>query len=61
MQKGGSNNDAVDKEYKTTLTSAETLRNEIGKAKNQLDRTQVDRYNKATNKLSQVYAKRWFA
>ena len=58
MQKGGSNNDAVDKEYKTTLTSAETLRNEIGKAKNQLDRTQVDRYNKATNKLSQVYARR---
>lgn len=58
MQKGGSNNDAVDKEYKNTLTTAENLKAKIEKGKTELNRTQVDRYNKANAKLSQVYAKR---
>lgn len=52
------NNPKVDpKEFQQSLTKAESLKGEIEKAKPQMDRTQVDRFNKAVQKLSVVYAK----
>jgi len=52
------NNPKVDpKEYQQSLTKAESLKSEVEKAKPQMDRTQVDRFNKAVQKLSVVYKK----
>jgi hypothetical protein len=39
------------------LTKAENLKKKIEGAKTALDRTQMDRFNKANQKLQQVYAK----
>ena len=45
------------KEFDTALAKAETLKGNIEKAKDQLSRSQVDRFQKAVAKLSQVYIK----
>ena len=43
------------KEFEPSLTKAENLKSQLEKAKPQLNRTQVDRFNKANQKLLQVY------
>lgn len=45
------------KEFDQSLAKAMNLKNKIEKAKDQLNRTQVRRYNKATTKLNQVLTK----
>ena len=57
MQKSGTTGKDVSKEFNTALTKAENLKKKIEGAKASLDRTQVDRFNKANQKLQQVYAK----
>lgn len=57
MQKSGTNGKDVSKEFNTALTKAENLKKKIEGAKTSLDRTQMDRFNKANQKLQQVYAK----
>lgn len=44
-------------EFERYLNQAETLKNKLEKAKASLNRTQVNRFNKATQKLSKVYQK----
>ena len=43
------------KEFNNALKEAETLRDNIDKMKADLNRSQTDRFNKATKKLSKVY------
>ena len=57
MQKSGVSGKDVSKEFNAALTKAENLKKKIEGAKASLDRTQVDRFNKANQKLQQVYAK----
>lgn len=57
MQKSGGKDASAVKEFNSTLDRVEKIKTKIEKAKNQLDRTQVNRYNKACQKLAQVYAK----
>ena len=45
------------KDFQQSLTKAESLKKEMEQAKPKLDRTQVDRFNKATQELSVVYTK----
>lgn len=45
------------KEFDQSLAKALNLKNKIDKAKDQLNRTQVRRFNKATTKLNQVLTK----
>jgi hypothetical protein len=45
------------KDFNKYLNRAETLRDKLDKAKAELNRTQVDRFNKASKKLLQVYQK----
>ena len=45
------------KKFDKWLTKAENLKSQLEKAKDELNRTQVDRFNKATEKLAKVYAK----
>ena len=52
-----SGNKTLGNEFTQALKKAENLKSKLEKAKNQLDRTQVDRLNKANQKLQQVYAK----
>lgn len=49
--------DANPKEFNTALSQAETLKNQIEKAKDGLNRSQVSRFNAATKKLLKVYQK----
>lgn len=49
--------DANPKEFNKVLSQAETLKNQIEKAKDGLNRSQVNRFNAATRKLLQVYQK----
>ena len=44
-------------DFNKALNQAETLKNKLEKSKANLNRTQMDRYNKATKKLLQVYQK----
>ena len=57
MQKSGVSGKDNSKEFNTALTKAENLKKKIDGAKKELSRTQVDRFNKANQKLQQVYAK----
>lgn len=57
LKKAGGKDEGLTKEFNAALAKAEKTKNKIEKAKKDLNRTQVDRYNKACNKLSQVYAK----
>lgn len=50
-------NKTLGNEFNRALQKAENLKSKLENAKAQLDRTQVDRLNKANQKLSQVYAK----
>ena len=45
------------KEFDTALAKAEKLKATLEKAKDQLTRSQTDRFQKAVTKLSQVYIK----
>jgi len=45
------------KDFEQSLSKAENLKGQLEQAKDQLNRTQVDRYNKANQKLLQVYKK----
>lgn len=56
MQKDPGNK-TLGNEFNKALQKAETLKSKLENAKAQLDRTQVDRLNKANKKLSVVYAK----
>ena len=58
LQNVDKNHDKVNtKPFDQTLAKAETLKAKLEKAKDQMNRTQVDRYLKATEKLQQVYKK----
>lgn len=52
----GSNKD-VTKQFNEALAKAEKMKTQLDKAKGELTRSQVNRFNKATRKLSQVYVK----
>lgn len=45
------------KDFEQSLSKAENLKSQLENAKPQLNRTQVDRFNKANQKLLQVYKK----
>ena len=45
------------KDFEQSLSKAENLKSQLEAAKPQLNRTQVDRFNKANQKLLQVYKK----
>lgn len=45
------------KDFNRYLNNAESLRSKLDKARASLNRTQVDRLNKASKKLSQLYKK----
>ena len=57
MQKDNGKDASVVKEFNNALDKAEKLKNKIEKAKKELTRAQVNRFNKATQKLMQVYTK----
>ena len=57
MQNKGDNAKNSTKEFDAALSKAENLKSTIEKAKDQLSRSQVDRFQKAVAKLSQVYIK----
>ena len=55
MQKG--TNTSKTGNFSKLLAKAEDLKAKLEKTKDQLDRTQLDRFNQATKKLSVVYTK----
>lgn len=57
VQETGGKDEKIVKNYNAALEKAENLKTKIDKAKKELDRTQADRFNKACQKLSQVYTK----
>ena len=61
LYKGLKNNDAKaknnTKEFDTALAKAEQLKTNIEKSKDQLNKSQSERFQKAVDKLKQVYIK----
>lgn len=57
MQKNDGTGKDLSKEFNTTLAKANNLKTKLENARDQLDRTQVDRLNKANQKLQQVHLK----
>lgn len=57
LQNQGDNAKNATKEFNAALAKAETLKSNIEKAKDGMSRSQVDRFQKAVAKLSQVYIK----
>lgn len=54
-EKGDKNDKTSLQEFQTSLTKAETLKKTLENSKKDMDRTQVDRFNKASQKLLKVY------
>ena len=57
MQKNDGTGKDLSKEFNTAVNKAENLKKKIEAAKDGLTRKQVDRFNKASQKLQQIYAK----
>jgi hypothetical protein len=49
---------SLTKEFEKTLSQAEDMKNKLEGAKEQMNRTQTDRFSKANSDLSQVYIKK---